>query len=266
MTKIKLWISDIDGTLVDYDGYCSDKMRKTIEKVNNSDTKLILATGRMFMGADYAASKFDLKNPVVCYQGAVVRTKDEVLWESLIDNDLVREIINYLRKRKIHTHVYNEDILYIEDDNKNIMNAYCQGRGTVYEVVNFDEIKLKNVPKILGVIEDKKIMQEIKQELIEKYGHILTIVQSSPIYLEINDKNASKGSALNFLKKYYNLNTDETLATGDQDNDIDMLKNAGVKISVGTNSSELLKIADYNCKSVRSDELCELIERFILCE
>lgn len=266
MTKIKLWISDIDGTLMNYDGSTTAKMREIIEKVNNSDVKLILATGRMFAGAQYAAQKFNIENPIVCYQGAVVRTKEEILWQAPVNIDIARQIIDFLRLRKIHTHVYNEDILYVEDDNKKIMSQYCDGRGTTYEVANFDDLKLTSVPKILAVIEDKDIMKKIKQELIDNYGGDLTIVQSSPIYLEINDKNASKGNALNFLKKYYNLKTEEILASGDQDNDIDMLKNAGIKISVGKNSKNLILCADYKCENVNSDELPKLIERFVLCE
>ena len=201
MTKIKLWISDIDGTIMNYDSTYTKRMENLIKKLNSTDVKFVLATGRMFMGAQFVADKFNIKTPVVCYQGAVVRTKEEILWQALIENNLAREIINLLRKKQLHTNVYNEDVLYVEDDNKRIMKQYCEGRGTTYEVVeSFDEIKLTSVAKILAIIEDKKIMEETKKELKEKYKGILTIVQSSPIYLEITDKNASKGNALDFLK------------------------------------------------------------------
>ena len=267
MTKIKLWISDIDGTLINYDGSCTNKMLSTIEKVKNKGVKIVIATGRMFMGAEHAAKRFKLNTPVVCYQGAVVRTKNEILWQAPIKNYILKEIIEYLRKNNIHTHVYNNDTLYVEDDNKKIMHEYCNGRGTTYKYIKtFDELNLKNVPKILGVIEDNAIMQKIKNELKEKYKNTLTIVQSSKNYLEITDKKASKGSALNFLKKYWNLSDDEILASGDQDNDIELLKNAGIGISVGNSSPELLKVAQYHCKDVNSDELVKYIEDFILCE
>ena len=153
----------------------------------------------------------------------------------------------------------------IEDDNKRIMSQYCDNRGTTYEVVkSFDDIELNGVPKILGVIENNKLMQEIKNELQEKYKDILTICLSSPIYLEINNINASKGNALNFLKKYWNLSDEEVLASGDQDNDIDLLENAGIKVCVGQNSEKLYKIAQHHCRDVNSNELVELVERFIL--
>ena len=164
--------------------------------------------------------------------------------------------------------VFDEHFLEVSlDVSKKIMSEYCDNRGTTYVVVNdFSELKINNVPKILGVIEDKNLMQQIKKELSEKYKGILTIVQSSPIYLEINDINASKGKALDFLKKYWNLTDNEVVATGDQDNDIELLEHAGNRVCVGNNSDKLKNIAQYHCTSVDSDELVDLIERLVLCE
>ena len=267
MTKIKLWVSDIDGTLMNYDSSYTPRMAQLIEKIKKSDCKLVLATGRMFMGADFVSNKFNLNTPVICYQGAVVRTKNEILWQKPIKNEITFEIIKYLKEKNIHTHVYNDNKLYVEDDNKRIMSAYCDNRGTTYEVVNnFFELEINDVPKILGVIEDKNLMQEVKKELSEKYKGILTIVQSSPIYLEINDIQASKGKALDFLKEYWNLSDDEVIATGDQDNDIELLEHAGIRACVGSNSLKLKELAQYHCESVNSDELVDLIERLVLCE
>ena len=262
MSKIKLWITDIDGTIINYDGSSTERMRDLIRKVNK---KIVLATGRMFMGASYAAETFNIDNPVVCYQGAVVRTKDKILWQAPIKDELVFEIIKYLKDYNIHTHLYCNDILYIEDDNKRIMESYCHGRGTTYKVVkDFNEVKIKDIPKILGVIEDENLMNKVKAELSEKYKNVLTIVQSAKTYLEITDIKASKGYALDFLKEYWNLSDDEVIASGDQENDIDMLLHAGIRISVGNSSEKLKKAATYHCKSVDSDELVDIIERLML--
>jgi Cof subfamily protein (haloacid dehalogenase superfamily) len=252
---------------MNYDGSYTSRMAELIKKINSSDCKLVLATGRMFMGADFVAQKFNLNNPIICYQAAVVRTKDEILWQAPIKNEIALEILKYLKEKNIHTHVYNNDTLYVEDDNKRIMSEYCDNRGTTYVVVeDFSELKLNDVPKILGVIEDKTLMQEIKKELTQKYKGILTIVQSSPIYLEINDIGASKGKALDFLKEHLNLSDNEVIATGDQDNDIELLEHAGIKVCVGSSSQKLKEIAQYHCSSVNSDELVDLIERMVLCE
>lgn len=262
VTKIKLWITDIDGTIMNYDGSFTKEMKALIDDLNSKDFKMVLATGRMFDGAYHEIKKFGLKTPCVCYQGAQVRDKDKILWQSPVRNDLAYEIVKYLKNKNIHTHIYNNDVLYVDDDNKSLMEQYCANRGTTYTVVdNLLDLKFENIPKILGVVEDKNLMEETKKELEEKYSEELNIVQSSPIYLEINDKGASKGCALNFLKEYWGIETKEVLASGDQDNDIELLKNAGVKVCVGKNSKKLLEIADYKCESVDSNELVEVIRK-----
>ena len=161
MTKLKLWISDIDGTIMNYDGSYTPEMEKLIKKFNSGNLKFVLSTGRMFMGAEFVAKKFDIKTPIVCYQGAMVRTKDKILWQSPIKKELVWEIIEYLEEKNIHIHIYHDEKLYVTDDNKRIMSEYCDNRGTTYEVVeNFKELNLQTVPKILGVIEDNKSIKE----------------------------------------------------------------------------------------------------------
>lgn len=264
MTKIKLWISDIDGTLINYDGSCTNEMKNVIKKANDCGVKVVLATGRMYAGAKFAADFFNLNTPVVCYQGAIVRDENKILWKSPVKNAFVKEIVAYLRNKKIHTHIYNDDILYVEDDNKRIMDEYCNGRGTTYKTLNsFDELNLNIVPKVLAVIEENKLMREVKFELKQKYKGMLNIVQSAKNYLEITDIGASKGEALKFLKSYWNLKDDEILASGDQDNDIEMLKQAGIKACVGFNSEQIRKVAEFKLNSVSSNELVKLVERYL---
>ena len=260
--KIKLWKTDIDGTIMNYDGSVTKRMQELVKKINQNNLKMVLATGRMYMGANHARKQFKLNTPVVCYQGAVVQDGDKILWQSPIKDELVPKILNYLKEKNLHTHLYNNGKLYITDNNKRLMNEYCKGRGTSYVVLDdFSEIKAHDVPKILVIIEDKATMEDIKKELSEKYQGILTIVQSSTKYLEITDINASKGQALNFLKKYWSLEDDEVFASGDQDNDIDLLLKAGYKVSVGQNSKKLAQVAKYHCQSVDSDELVDLVNK-----
>lgn len=264
MKKIKLWVTDIDGTIMNYDSSYTKEMADLISELDKHGVKFVLATGRMFMGAQFVANKFNLNTPIICYQGAMVRQGDTILWHAPLKKNIAVEIIKYLKDKNIHTNVYDDNKLFVEDDNKKIMDAYCNNRGTTYEVVDdFLKLPLNSVSKILGVILDNDLMQEVKKELQERYKGVLTIVQSSAWYLEITDIKASKGHALNFLKDYWNLDTDVVLASGDQDNDIELLREAGIKVCVGNNSKELKEIANYCAKDVNSNELVEIVKRFL---
>lgn len=265
MSEIKLWITDIDGTILDETNVFSKKVLDLVEKVKKSDTKMVIATGRMYDGAKGVADFLGLDTPIVCYQGAMIRHNGEIIHQAPLDNKMVREVIEVIREKNIHLNMYNDDKLIVEDDDKKIMSDYCNGRFTTYSVVDsFDNVELKNVSKLLAIVYDEQKMLDLIEFMQKKYQNVLKIVRSHKYYMEITDPKASKGEALKFLADYWNLDKKEIIASGDQDNDFEMLEQAGVKIAMQNASEKLKEIADYICPSVKQDGICEAIERYVL--
>ncbi len=263
---IKLLATDIDGTLLKYDCTCGIKTKNTIKKLDENGIKVILATGRMYDGALGVAKQFGLKNPCICYQGAMVRDEEKILWQAPVKLNIARKVIEVLRKKKIHTNLYNNERLYVEHDDKKIMEDYSNKRFIKYDVVNsFDEIELGDVHKLLAVIYDEEKLLEFQKEMTEMFKGELVVVRSHKYYCEFTDINATKGTALDFLKEYYGLQTSEVMSAGDQDNDYDLLAHAGIKIAMENGVTGIKKIADYICPNVNDEGLCDAIERYILC-
>ena len=172
MGAIKLWITDIDGTILDETNVFSKRVLETIEKVKKSDTKMVVATGRMFNGAKGVADFLGLDTPVVCYQGAMVKLGDKILHQAPVKEELTRDVIKVLREKNIHTNLYNNDELIVEDDNKKIMSDYCQGRFTTYRAVDsFDNVELKNV--YYSYEPEKPVLRDIN--LVIKKGEFIGI-------------------------------------------------------------------------------------------
>ena len=53
------------------------------------------------------------------------------------------------------------------------------------------------------------------------------------------------------------------MACGDQDNDIEMLLAAGVKVAMGNATEDLKKIADYVTETVDNDGVVYAVEKYI---
>ena len=265
MNKIKLLITDIDGTVLNEKCEFTPKLKNYFEILTNKGIKVVLATGRMFMGADPVREALGLDTPVVCYQGAMVKDKNKILFQNSVKKEIALELIKLSREMKFHLNLYNDDVLIVEDDNKKFMEDYTKGRFTTYKVVNsFDEVKLNVISKLLLITYDENELLYYRDLFKEKFKNKLQVVRSHKYYLEFTDINASKGNALNFLKNYWNIKTDEVMASGDQDNDYDMLLNAGVKIAMGNASDKLKSIADYICPPISEDGLSNAIEKYIL--
>lgn len=265
MNKFKLLITDIDGTVLNENCEFTSRLKNNFEILTEMGIKVVLATGRMFMGADPVREQLGLKTPVVCYQGAMVRDGDKILHQSSVPIDLAKEVIKTSREMNFHLNLYNDDILIVEDDNKRFMEDYIKGRHTTYKVVNsFDEVKLGMVSKLLAIVYDEDEMLKLQDLMQEKFNGKLAVVRSHKYYLEFTDIDATKGSALKFLSNYWGIKKEEIFASGDQDNDYDLLMNAGFKVAMGNASLKLKSIADYVCPSIHEDGLSEAIEKYII--
>jgi len=83
-------------------------------------------------------------------------------------------------------------------------------------------------------------------------------------YFSIAPQNIGKGSALDFLKKYLKINTNDTMAIGDNLNDIDLLKSSGIGVAVANAYEPVKKVASYTTTSNASDGgFAEAVYQFI---
>ena len=73
----------------------------------------------------------------------------------------------------------------------------------------------------------------------------LELAISTSGYIEITQKDAQKGKALEHLCRYLGIYMEEVMAIGDNENDHSMLVRAGYPIAMGNANEEIKKIAKY---------------------
>ncbi len=64
-----------------------------------------------------------------------------------------------------------------------------------------------------------------------------------------------KHTAVNFLKEYWDIKTEEVMTIGDQNNDIELLSAGGIKVAMGNATEELKAVADYITDTVNNNGL-----------
>lgn len=263
---IKMLVLDIDGTIYRKNFSASPAVIETLRSLVKDGIKVVLATGRMFCATLPIAEEIGLKEPVICYQGGYIkecRKNGKILLKKNVPENQAREIIEILRKHEIHCNVYIDDGLVVEDDNETI-KRYTDERNVRYKVIeSFDDMKLENINKILAIDTDTEKIKKIQQELSDKYPDDLYIIRSTPHFCEISNKDATKGNAIRYLAKLWNIKKEEIMAVGDQDNDIEMLKAAGIAVAMGNGTEELKKIADYVTDTVDNDGVVKAVNKFV---
>ena len=262
---IKLVSTDIDGTILAFDSDFTTGVRNCIKNLLNNGVKVVLVTGRMNAAAKQVANNLGISTPLVSYQGGLIKYNGETLYEKYLTKEQALKIIDWAKSVNIHINLYNDDILYSENDNQEIRH-YCEVQNVDYTIKPFSEIKLDKVNKILAIdYNNPQIIDKYEKE-IPKIFPELYIVKSSPYFLEFSNKEASKYCAVKFLQKYWGIKDDEVLTIGDQNNDIALLKAGSVKVAMGNATEDLKQIADFVTDTVQNDGFVKAIEKYCINE
>jgi Cof subfamily protein (haloacid dehalogenase superfamily) len=266
-SQIKLIALDIDGTIMDNKFQISDRVKNTVSRAIKSNIYVVIATGRMYSATVPIASELGINTPLITYQGSIVREfceRDDILLSYNVTPELSSIIIKELRNFNTQINLYLDDELFIEDESA-ILKEYAVKRHIVYHKVNsFSNIIDLKPTKILAMAKDPTEADKIRDYLFNKYSDILYITKSTPVYVEIVNKEASKGKAVSFLADKWGINKPEIMVIGDQDNDSDMLEAAGLPVAMGNGTEKLKSIAKYITDTVDNDGAAIAIEKFAL--
>ena len=263
---IKMLVLDIDGTIIKKDFTYSQALKDSLLKLQDNGVKVVIATGRMHHGAVPLIKELGLNTPAVSYQGGMVRNwqeNDDILYSKRMSAQQAKKVIDYFRSQNVHINAYSQDKLFVEQDDE-LIKEYVTNRYVQYHVLDdLEKLDLSKLNKLLGIEPDPKKMEKVVLGLSEMFKDELFIVKSMHHYCEVTHPEATKGKAIEFLCKYWNIDISETMAIGDNDNDIDMIKTAHIGVAMGNGTPNLKAAADFVTKSVEDDGVVYAIEKFI---
>ena len=259
---IKLIATDIDGTILKYTGGFNKDVIDCIQNLDKSGIKVVLVTGRMHKSAQKIADELGLKTPIVSYQGALVRNKEQVLYERYIPNETAKKILDWGLKQDIHINLYMNDDLYVEKEN-DFTRKYASHQHIPFNVQPFDSVTLNNVNKILLIdYNDAEKVSRVSDKLQKDFPE-LYIVKSTDFFCEVCHKEATKGDGLKCIQEFYGVTKEETLAIGDHNNDLELLMSGGVKVAMGNATEQLKSIADFVTDTVENNGFIKAVEKFV---
>lgn len=270
MQKINygLIVSDFDGTLVKSNGEIPRKNKEAIEKYIADGGKFAISTGRLHYGILSRAQELGLKGAVSCCQGAVIidTQSGEFLLSGMLSNATTVAVCRKMEELNLHIHLYGEKEFYSNMDDKALRDYERAVRMKATLITDkplskfVEETGLCSY-KILAMVEPSQtpyIMQEL-----EKAGFKgCEITQSAEFLVEVINANYSKGTAVEFLAKYYGVPLSKTIAVGDQLNDIPMIKKAGLGIAVKNADERLKKEAVVIDCTNEDGAIAEIIQKY----
>ena len=275
-TKYKLVVSDLDGTLL-VNSHLPEFNLNSIKKIREKGVKFCIATGRTIQSTRYILKELDSYNKEneysILFNGCtIIENKDnKILYFKGIEYEIANKLFEIGKKYNVMLLVYTIDACYVWKSYENEVKRQekLDEKLTFMTDLNIDFIKEKKIPvtKIIFGSEDNKYLLEIKKELDKIFKDDISISFSSEVYLEINSNNVNKGIALEWLSNYLKININETIAIGDNNNDLSMIEKAGLGICVKNAIDNIKSKAKYVTeKKFDEGAVKEVLDKFILSE
>ncbi|MCK5785482.1 MAG: HAD family phosphatase [Candidatus Sabulitectum sp.] len=271
-----LYISDLDGTLLEDDGTLSSFTRRVLREMLEKGLPFTTASARSVSSIQhiFAGLKFNL--PVIEFNGAIISHlgSGEHLHINSIDPPLVEDICRAIHASGhspfISTCTGSEDRLYYSDITNEGMNWYLGDRR-----IHGDK-RLRFVEDIrssfndqvvcVNVIGRKVDLSELEQEFRDRYSDSLEIHclqdQYSPgfFWLTAHDRKATKDQAIRTLQQQTGMVESKVVVFGDNNNDISMFKMADRSIAVSNATDELKQYATETIGNNNEDSVIRYIQ------
>ncbi len=208
---IKIFASDLDGTLLNEEGRISAETAEAVKTVQRAGMRFVAVTGRAWSTAHSIFQEAAIETDYVLLNGAEFRASSgEVIYQEIIEKNLAEKIIDYLSAVGIDFEI-NTD--------KGDFSTNTKVCRTASELRNFPLIWNQNskILKFFVFSDEKFLIEQVRQYFNEWQG--ISVTSSAAWNVEITAGAAEKGIMLKRAAEFYRIPKEEVTVFGDGEND-----------------------------------------------
>ena len=255
---IKLIATDIDGTLV-ADGTLdlNPEYYDVIKELKRRGTIVLAASGRQRASIEKVFTPVLDDISFISENGTCIHSKD-YQYVDVIDPEIVRTYIEEARQFPGCEIAINKDnMTYMENIGiyQHLVGDYGYRGDLVDDVLGNPEGVCK-----MSIFHHNCAEDVVGDEFIKRWGKKMNVVVSGKCWVDCANKGANKGSALRHFQEEYGITPDETLAFGDNLNDIEMLKRASHSFAVENARDEVKEAANFVAPSYKEDGVLQVLK------
>ena len=263
LSKVKLVVSDMDGTLLNQKEEVSERFFEQFLQLRQKNIHFAAASGRQYNSIVKKLSRIKDDIYVIAENGGMVKHKEEVLLLNTIKPEKIATLIPHLRTiNNTYLILCGKDTAYIETKNEAFI-ALFQEYYASYKIVD-DLMQVLDETEFLKIaIYHYESSEEHIYPKVKELENEFLIKISGQHWLDISDKNTNKGIGLNVVQKLLNVSTAETMVFGDFHNDIEMMQEAYFSFAMGNAHKEIKKIARFTTSDHTNFGVENIIEKVL---
>lgn len=257
-------VSDLDGTLLNDVGTVNPRSVQALERFVAEGGSFSVATGRIYGAAKDIFRQLPINVPVIIGNGSCIL--DLSTGKTLVDlylpeqaKEYVKEISQEFPQMDLDFFPQGADWVYVEKG-QNLWENVFISQGLPFQTAEPADWERRWRKCIFECPTEWK--PAFDRYLFQKRDTLggVSIVNSSALFYEMIPQKASKGAALSLLADYLSISRENIAAVGDYDNDLSMVRFAGIGAFTANAADELKKQSDLVVGSNAEGGVADLVE------
>ena len=251
---IKLIATDMDGTILDSQGFLDlPRLEKILDRLEEKGIRFVIATGNEIHRVRQLLGHLTDRVVLIVANGAKIFENNQLIQVETWDNELVEKALTFFKGQECQ----NQFVI-------TSMNGGFVKDGTIftqldkfmtpemielfYQRMNFVE---ELHPELFGGVLKMSLVvgedrtEQVQEDFNQVFNGYVQAVSSGYGCLDIIQDGIHKAWALQELLKRWNIKSEEIMAFGDSENDVEMLELAGIAYA--------MENADEKAKAVATD-------------
>lgn len=263
--KIRLLISDIDGTLLTSTKVLTDRSVRTVEQLREANILFALTSSRPPRGMTMLVKPLQLTTPLSAFNGGLITDSSlNIIEETKVRQELVQPIITLLQAHGLSIWLYQDlEWFVLDSDGPHVRHEASAIQFEPTTMKSFDSLTT-NIAKIVGVSDDSNAVVAAREEIERSYGQEVSATSSQTYYLDVTHPEANKGKVVDYLSALFEVPVIEIATIGDMHNDVAMFKRSGLSIAMGNGPREVQLAAKVRTTTNDDEGFAHAVEHFIL--
>lgn len=256
---IKLIVSDIDGTLLEDGGHeLNPELFEVIAKLRDRGVQFAAASGRQWASIDTIFAPIKERIFYLSDNGAYVGCAARRLFVNTIDRKLAMDLVRDIRAEGLVVLLQGPDVSYLDSGDDELYDWLINGYKFRVERVE-DVTKVED--DIIKVTAYRKTdVETATRGLRAKYGDRLKMAISGDMWMDCMAPGVNKGQAVKLIQDSLGILPEETMAFGDQLNDLEMLGQAYYSFAVGNARPEVKAVARFEADTNKHDGVLKILK------
>jgi len=254
-----LYVSDLDGTLLDGDGQLPENSVQRINRLIDHGLNFTIATARNYDSAYPLLKGLNIKHPVILFNGVYLtelHTGENIFFSDFISLDIINKMISIAETHNIEPFIYtygDQHLVYYREANNLGAQSYIDIISSDQRAHKVDDFVFSEYERISGflLIDTGEVLEPVYAELSSLYEDELNIYFARDVsnpkfhWLQSFHQEANKGKMLKKMTQHLGISLSSTVVFGDYLNDLDMFEVAGYAIAMENALPEVKSSANH---------------------